>query len=242
MRRIASLGLLAVMVSTAVAGPSLPHMQPQQRVGEVAPDFESRMRQPPARPAPRRERVKRALVKQRARHLAQFRAYRNRGVFAHDLDRAGEVYVWRDDDGHLDPIAAMMTSDGKQRLVTDYAPSMIGIHLIDLTSGDISDWMLMSGFSIDELDRMQRPHTRPTIVREGDTSWRTDEDARLSTAYAAVESYLRAHAADGLDAATDALMLRSELAWSVVTGKPVPPRPVRPMIPEPRRPPIRHMR
>jgi hypothetical protein len=196
---------------------------------------------PPPAPPPRRARVLQALAKQRARHLAALRAYRKRGVFAHDLDRAGEVYVWKDDEGHLDAIAAIMAADGKALAasVDAAAPQLVGVHLADVRYGDVYVWSLTSGFSPDELDRLQRPHTRPTVVVAGDDAWRTDEDARLATAYAAVESYLRAHGDDGLAAATDALMAEPELAWHLVDPKHHPataPVRVRHPMPAPPRP------
>src|SRR5262245_52824816 len=98
-------------------------------------------------PPPRRERVRKALARQRAKHLAAFKAYRKRRVFAHALDRGGEVYVWRDDDGHLDAVAAIMASDGKDAAaeVVAGSPQMTDVHLADLTYGAIHDWTLISG-------------------------------------------------------------------------------------------------
>jgi hypothetical protein len=177
---------------------------------------------PRPRPSPpRRDRVKTALSKVRARHLDALRAYRKKGVFAHSLDRAGEVYVWKDAEHHLDAIPALMASDGKDaaKLVDALAPAMIGAHITELGYGDVHDWTLVSGFSQDEIDRLQRPHTRPAVLREGDDSWRADEDERMARAYHAVESYLRSHTDDGLERATDALMLDPELAWHLVDPK-----------------------
>ena len=229
----------ALVVAGAVAVHSgavavAPHVAEMDVLG---PD---EMRRPPPGPPPRRDRVKKALGAQRKKHLAALRAYRKRAVFAHDLDRSGEVYVWKDADGHLDAVAALMAGDGKNEaaIVDAVAPQYVGVHLIDSTYGDVYDWILTSGFTTDEIDRLQRPHTRPTVVVTGDDGWRTDEDARLATSYGAVEAYLREHTDDGLDAATDALIAsRPELAWHLVDPKHHPrTEPVRPMIPEPRRP------
>jgi hypothetical protein len=161
-----------------------------------------------------------------ARHLDTLRAYRKKGVFAHSLDRAGEVYVWQDAEAHLDAVAALMASDGKDEtiLVGAVAPQMVGVHLTDVRYGDVYAWTLVSGFSQDEIDRLQRPHTRPAVVKAGDDSWRADEDERLARAYGAVESYLRSHTDDGLEAATDSLMAEPALAWHLVDPKhPLPP-------------------
>ncbi len=238
--------VLAAAVSAhggAVAVKPVPSPQHQQ-MDVLGPDEMEQRRQPVA--PPRRDRVKKALAKLRTKHLAALRAYRKRAVFAHDLDRSGEVYVWKDADGHLDAVAAVMASDGKgaASIVDAIAPQYVGVHLVDSNYGEVYEWILTSGFTTDEIDRLQRPHTRPTVVREGDDGWRTDEDARLAKAYAAVESYLREHTDEGLDAATDTLIAsHPELAWHLVDPKHHPgTQPVRPAIPEPRRPPPMHRR
>jgi hypothetical protein len=198
---------LAVAAS-AVAGPPA-------RADRVA--MKPVMRRP-SPPPPRRDRVAKALARARSRHLDALRAYRKKGVFAHSLDRAGEVYVWKDADGRLDAVAALMASDSKDdaTIVTAVAPQMVGVHLADMRYGDVYAWTLMSGFSQDEIDRLQRPHVRPAVVREGDDGWRADEDERLARSYGAVESYLRSHTTDGLEAATDELMAAPEVAWRLV--------------------------
>ena len=235
--------VLAAVAATAGA-PAPRHRPPPQTedMDVLGPDERAQ----PSSPPPRRERVRAALAKQRAKHLGALRAYRKHGVFAHSLDQSGEVYVWKDADGHLDAIAAIMASDGKDAaaLVSAIAPQWIGVHITDVSYGDVYSWRLTSGFSADEIDRLQRPHTRPTVVVTGDDAWRTDEDARLTKAYGAVDSYLRAHTDDGLEAATDALMTTGgDLAWHLVDPKhhPIVAR-QRPMIPEPRRPRPMHRR
>jgi hypothetical protein len=236
----------AIVLAAAAASAGAPVMhRPPPPQGETMMDVlgpDEMQRRAPAPPPPRRDRVRKALAKQRAKHLAALRAYRRRGVFAHDLDRSGEVYVWKDADGHLDAVAAIMASDGKDAaaIVDAIAPQWVGVHIVDVTYGDVYQWMLVSGFTAEEIDRIQRPHTRPTVVRTGDDNWRTDEDARLSKSYGAVDSYLREHTDDGLDAATDILMAQgSELAWNLVDPKHHPRGgggDTRPAIPEPRRP------
>ena len=203
----------AVVASSAAAGPPA-------HADRVALKPVMRAPRTPVTP-PRRDRVAKALARARARHLDALRAYRKKGVFAHSLDRAGEVYVWQDADGHLDAVAALMAGDGKEEkiIVGAVAPQMVGVHLSDMRYGDVYAWTLISGFSQDEIDRLQRPHTRPAVVREGDDSWRADEDERLARAYGAVESYLRSHTDDGLDAATTELMNAPELAWKLVDPK-----------------------
>jgi len=235
MLRLAALAVVALIASPAAAemvarprpaagapaGPRMHRPPPNDDLDEIMEPFGTRAapRKPPP-PPPRREVVRKALAKQRARHLAAFHAYRKRGVFAHDLDGPGEVYVWLDADGRLDVIPALMVADGMRAIVDARAHELEGKQLVQFGQNEVGAWMLQSGFALDEIDRMQRTHVRPAIVREGDTSWRADEDARLATAYAAVASYLKSHADDGLDAATDALMARSDLAWQLVRGRP----------------------
>ncbi|HTJ42492.1 MAG TPA: hypothetical protein VL463_10385 [Kofleriaceae bacterium] len=231
MQRLVAAVFASLIVAPNVYAGAVAHKPMHHQVGEVDFELESRAAPrrptPPPPPPPRRELVKKALVKARAKHLAALHKYRDKGVFAHSLDRAGEVYVWRDADGHLDAVAAMMAMETKDQanLVVALSSQLNGVHLIEYNDGTVMPWMLTSGFSLDELDRIQRPHTRPAVVREGDTAWQVEEDERLAKSYGAVESYLKSHADDGLEAATDALMLRSELAWKAI-GR-TPPRTAR---------------
>jgi hypothetical protein len=208
--------LLATLAAVAAATSAA--AGPRAHADRVA---EKPMPYRPQVPPPPRDRVKKALTKARARHLDALRAYRKKGVFAHSLDRAGEVYVWKDAENHLDAVAALMAGDGKDEatLVAASAPQMVGVHIPDVRYGDVYAWTLASGFSQDEIDRLQRPHVRPAVLKEGDDSWRADEDERLARAYGAVESYLRSHTDEGLEAATDELMAFPEVAWRLVDPK-----------------------
>jgi hypothetical protein len=242
----ASLALIALAAPAALAhrpppdddrGFGAPASFDELRPAEMS----SRVAPRPSQPPPRRARLREALRERRRRHLAALHAYRVRGRFAHAGDQVGEAYVWIDADGRLDAVAAVMAADGNADAdaVRRMAGVIDGARLIERGDDEIHDWMLGSGFSLDEIDRMQRPHTRPAVIATGDDAWKAEEDVRLRTAYAAVEAYLRAHEDDGLDAATDELMQQPDLAWMAVKGKRVT-RGVRAMrarsIPEPARP------
>jgi len=179
---------------------------------------------PTPRPPPRAA-VSRALAAHRARNLAVLHDFRGAGVFVHTA-ATDPRYVWRDADGHLDVVAKMVEVGGGRELVAAVARDLPDVRLRDVTGGALLDWMLTSGLTRDELDWIQqavvgrrraRGEDDRTRARR-DAAWRTREDARLAALYRAAEDRLARHRADGLDAATDALMAHPQLARRLVDG------------------------
>jgi hypothetical protein len=170
-------------------------------------------------PAVDRAQVKQALAKRRAHNLASFRAYRKAGVYPHNFVRPGPLNVWIDPEGHLCAAATMISKDGKHDLVIDIGQTDNQIRLLNVTGGALLDWMLTSGFTIEEIDRIQMPGfgqewpRRPLEAPD----W-TAEDARLRRAYAATDAWLVKHAKSGLDKAVDRLMQHPQLARKLVDG------------------------
>src|SRR5512139_657623 len=111
----------------------------------------------PMRVAPDRAAVKKALEKRRAKNLAAFRAYRKAGVYPHNTVRPGPLNVWIDTDGHLCAAATMIAKDGKLKLVEETGKTNNQIRLLNVTEGALLDWMLTSGFTLEEIDRIQAP-------------------------------------------------------------------------------------
>ena len=168
-----------------------------------------------AEQAPSRAAVRSALAARRAHNLAAFRAYAKAGVYPHNFVRPGPLNVWRDADGHLCAAATMIDRDGKHDLVADTATKANHIRLLDVTDGALLDWMLTSGLTIEEIDRIQAPAMAPV---EPQRDWRKDEDARLRVSYAATDRWLADHANAGLDTATDRLMASPVLAGRLLAG------------------------
>ena len=171
-------------------------------------------------PAPSRAEVRAALAKRRAHNLASFRAYAKAGVYPHNFVRPGPLQTWLDRDGHLCAAATIINMDGQKELVAKTAQTSNNIRLLDVTDGALMDWMLTSGFTIEEIDRIQEPGFE--VRREPDEEQRRQmylaEDARLRKVYAQTDAYLVKHVRDGLDTATDRLMDYPELARALVSS------------------------
>jgi hypothetical protein len=161
--------------------------------------------------------VKKALVERREHNLAAFRTYRKAGVYPHNFVRPGPLNVWRDEEGHLCAAATMIDRDGQHALVAKIAETQNALRLLDVTEGPVMDWMLTSGLTIEEIDRIQLPMQRPD--EGGIEQWRAQEDARLSKAYAETDAWLVKHADEGLESAVTRLMQHPLLAKKLVDGR-----------------------
>jgi len=169
-----------------------------------------RMIQPPT---PDRDAVKAALAKRRTHNLAAFHAYWTGGVYPHNTYRDGPLNVWRDENGHLCAAATMISKDGHDDLAQKTANTNNNIRLLDVTKGELLDWMLTSGLTIEDIDMIQAPAIEPPHV---DQKTLAAEDAKLLKGYKATEIYLKKHVKDDLEMATDRLLERPELAWGLL--------------------------
>ena len=167
---------------------------------------------------PDRAEVRKALEKRRAKNLAAFRAYRKAGVYPHNTFRFGPLNVWVDADGHLCAAATLIAKDGKKDLVDQQAGIDNQVRLMNVTKGPLLDWIMTSGFTIEEIDMIQAP-----MVYPGEGPWDDDqprdftaEDAKLKAGYARTDAYLVKHAKKGLDTAVDRLMGNPKLAIALV--------------------------
>lgn len=59
--------------------------------------------------------------------------------------------------------ATMIDKDGQHDLVAATAKSNNFIRLQNITEGPLLDWILTSGFTIEEIDRIQEPMTRDDL-------------------------------------------------------------------------------
>ena len=164
---------------------------------------------------PTRENVRAALVKRRAHNLASLHAYVTTGVYPHNTYRTGPLNVWRDGAGHICAAATIIALDNHAALVDETGKTNVNIRLLDVTTGPLLDWMLTSGLTIEELDRIQAPGFMPD--RPSPQAYE-QEDAKLRKDYAATEAFLKKHAAADLDEATTRLMAYPDLARALVNG------------------------
>lgn len=159
-----------------------------------------------------------ALEARRAKNLAAFRAYRKAGVYPHNMVRFGPLNVWIDGEGHLCAAATMLDKDGKHDLVVEIGKTNNQIRLLNVTEGPLMDWILTSGFTLEEIDRIQAPAVFP----ERDLA---AEDARLKIVYAETDAWLVKHAKAGLAEAAKRLMANPALAERLVFGDSLPEQP-----------------
>ncbi|HET9992330.1 MAG TPA: hypothetical protein VFQ65_27550 [Kofleriaceae bacterium] len=164
---------------------------------------------------PSRADVTAALAKRRAHNLAAFHAYWTGGVYPHNTYRVGPLNVWRDENGHFCAAATMIDKDGQHELAEKTARSNNNLRLLDVTSGPLLDWMLTSGLTIEDIDRIQAPAVEPERV---DPQTLAAEDAKLKKGYIATEAFLKKHAAEDLDIATTRLLENPSLAWALVAA------------------------
>lgn len=166
----------------------------------------------PVPEAPDRASVRLALEHRRAHNLASFKQYIQTGVYPHNTYRDGPLNVWFDASRHYCAAATMIVKDGHQDLAARTAATDNNIRLLDVTDGPLLDWMLTSGFTIEEIDRIQEPG----FAIEAPVRDFAAEDAKLKRGYTATVAYLRAHRAADLDKATDRLLKHPDLAWQLV--------------------------
>lgn len=198
--KLAALALVFAS-ATATASANAPEHFARPAVVDAVPDM------------PSRADVRAALAKRRAHNLAAFHAYWTGGVYPHNAYRVGPLNVWRDKNGHFCAAATMIDKDGHHELAEQTATTNNNLRLLDVTSGPLLDWMLTSGLTIEDIDRIQAPAVMPERI---DSQTLATEDARLKKGYIATEAYLKKHAAEDLDIATTRLMEHPDLAWALV--------------------------
>ena len=181
-----------------------------------SPVAEAHFAQAPAQVEARvsQARVVKALAARRAKNLAAFRAYRKAGVYPHNYVRRGPLNVWMDMDGHLCAAATVMDKDGKHDLVLATAKKNNFIRLQNVTEGPLMDWILTSGFTLEELDRIQEPMTMDDRT-EPDYKL---ADAQLAKSYAATDAWLVQNTKASLARAASRLMENPSLARRLVDG------------------------
>lgn len=170
-----------------------------------------------------RARLQRVLAARRAKNIAAFRAYATRGVYPHNFVRDGALNVWIDQEGHLCAAATMIFRSGARALVRQVGRDDNYIHLADVTTGPVMDWILTSGLTqlevatiqepFMEVPRPEPPKHRP--IAAGPTP-RQLEDQRLAARYREVLDILATGQDVSIDAAIDRLATRPDLIASLI--------------------------
>lgn len=171
--------------------------------------------------APRIDRgaVMTALAARREHNIASFRAYVTSGVYPRNRVRSGPLNVWQDGDGRLCAAATMIYRDGKHDLVIQTAKEHNNIRLLDVVDGELMAWILTSGLTLEEIDRIQEPGFQQPIAQR-DASSDTKEVLRLRASYDKTLAFLDDDREAGLAEATDRLMENPLLARQLLDATP----------------------
>jgi hypothetical protein len=164
-----------------------------------------------------RARLLSQLRARRALNLQRFAAYHRAGVFPDNHVQPGMLNVFIDDEGHICAAANLIALDGLRNVVEDQAQTDNYIRLADVHSGALYEWMLMSGFTQEEIAEIQEPYayipdepfgdpepiepTQPTIL-----ALEQQERERLQRRLLEVEGMLRRNARASLQTAVDRLI------------------------------------
>lgn len=226
LRRFASLALTLSLATTAFTSSTADARAfAQAPAGEPDRAFAPRVDdKAPARPRisdAARAKLRKVLTSRRAKNVAAFRAYANRGVYPHNFDTSGSLNVWIDREGHMCAAATMIWKSGAKSLVRSVAKDNNFIRLGDVTDGPVLDWILTSGLTQSEVATIQEPFMGRMEPEPGEPpmnsrEWRLAEDARLKARYADIVVQLRASPDASLDAAIEALTWRPDLVAKLI--------------------------
>ncbi|HUS67920.1 MAG TPA: hypothetical protein VMZ28_25465 [Kofleriaceae bacterium] len=183
--------------------------------------------------APSRAAIRAALAARRAHHLEVLHAYRTTGIFPHNSTQPGEGHFLIDPRGVLCAVANLIAQDGHRDLIDDASRTDNGLLFASVERGPFHDWILSSGFTREEIGRIQvpapyvgpmpeelipvqpgpepAPAPRPIAVDPFAAA-----DMQVAAYLDAIESTLRASTDAALDLAVAALAERPDLAVAIV--------------------------
>jgi hypothetical protein len=191
---------------------------------------------PVVRRSPSDAELRAALVARRTHHLDVLRAYHEAGVFPINTTVPGDGHFLIDEHGTLCAVANLIAKDGHEDLILVAARTDNGLLFGDVKSGPIHDWILTSGFTQEEIARIQvpapyigdQPQVRPDDpVEPAPAPAPEPEPAPVELASAKVRAYLLAIEAElrgnaGVDLALARLQEHPELIAEVLRAEPGP--------------------
>ena len=174
-----------------------------------------------------------ALIARRTHNLAVLRAYRQAGVFPINTSVPGDGHFLIDEHGTLCAVANLIAQDGHRDLILVASRTDNGLLFGDVKSGPIHDWILTSGFTQEEIARIQvpAPYVGPTepVIQPDDPIQPAPvpEPSPIELANAKVRDYLIAIEAElslnaGIDTALARLQSHPDLVAQVLATDPGP--------------------
>ena len=174
-----------------------------------------------------RDAVRAKLIENRATNVANFRAYVKRGVFPSNTYKDGKLNVWIDAAGNMCAAATMINDSGLHGLVMRVGDQNNFIRLLDVKTGPLMNWMLMSGLTKAEIVAIQEPgfmvrqQPRGAEGSLADPRRREAPQGRGRSPRAPLQASRRDDRKErqqSLEAAVDRLMKNQALAWALVNG------------------------
>ena len=167
--------------------------------------------------------VRAALAEARATSIAAFKSYLDSQVYPSNTFTKGTLNVWRDAEGHFCAAATIVRLSGRLAIADDVASTNNNLRLIHVKDGVLMDWILTSGLTQQEIDRIQMPFIgvgqggmpRPMAV---DETKKVAETGRLLKAYRATYAVLLKSNKASLEIAVNRLMAHPELARDFLDG------------------------
>lgn len=167
--------------------------------------------------------IRRALLASRQQNLTRLQQYIDAGVFPKNKVQPGLLNVFQDDEGHLCAVANLINLDGYTELISTTAVSDNYIVLAQQDSGPVVDWILASGFTQEEIGKIQVPYmgeSNPPLLQELDedlvrrqlAEFRRLEVQRLQSALTAVHAALVANTESSIDVALQRVISPKHLA------------------------------
>jgi hypothetical protein len=97
------------------------------------------------------------LAQRRRGQIARLRGYAEAGVFPHNNESIHPMHMFIDPGGRLCAVANLIARDGQRPLVAATARRSNGTVVAAERSGPLHDWVLTSGLTREEVDRIQAP-------------------------------------------------------------------------------------
>lgn len=183
---------------------------PQLMVRVWVPEAIEPVAAPPPVAPPDRAALRAMLAQRRRAHLAELRRYVAAGDFPVNSYAEGFLNVFQDEQGHLCAVANLIAHDGALELVRATAASTNFVRLADVHEGPLLDWMLASGFTQEEIARIQEPYMEIGIERPLGLRERLErEKQRLRRVLRRVIGQLGRDTRRSLDVAVDRLITAS---------------------------------
>lgn len=172
--------------------------------------------------------VRAALEQARAQSLSAFQVYMSNHIYPSNTQGAGKLNIWRDAEGHYCAAATIIRTSGRIALSEQVAATDNNLRLINVKDGALMDWILTSGLTQQEIDRIQEPFmfegpdgkmiTAGMSMGVKDPAKKAAEIVRLIKVYTATYAALEKNQKASLDIAVNRLMAHPDLARDFLDG------------------------